>query len=213
MAEHVIEWLSAYLDGELHGLERGRVDAHLAKCEICRAELEALQSLSTLLRTTPLPAGFTPPERFTAQTLRRLPENQPIPSRRKALEAGWWLVPVGLFAAWVFLQVTLGLSALVGTASGNGLLGSTATWLSAAPGQNEWVGMTMNLFAGNLNETSRQLLIALGEADLFSKNLLAQFSWQFGVAALYWGWLVVWWLRRQPKQIEAEAATRLEMES
>ena len=40
MSDHVIDWLSAYLDGELKGGRLQRVEEHLAGCRACREELE-----------------------------------------------------------------------------------------------------------------------------------------------------------------------------
>jgi anti-sigma factor RsiW len=45
--------LSAYVDGELTPHEAGEVEAHLAQCESCRAELDRLQSLKSLLGRLP----------------------------------------------------------------------------------------------------------------------------------------------------------------
>lgn len=45
--------LSAYVDGELTPHEAGEVEAHLAQCESCKAELHRLQSLKSLLGQLP----------------------------------------------------------------------------------------------------------------------------------------------------------------
>jgi anti-sigma factor RsiW len=45
--------LSAYVDGELASHEAGELETHLAQCESCRAELERLQSLKSLLGRLP----------------------------------------------------------------------------------------------------------------------------------------------------------------
>jgi hypothetical protein len=209
MAKHVTEWLGAYLDDELRGSQLLHVQAHLAECPSCQTEFKALQNLSVLLKETPSETDFTPTERFVSRAGRRLPPRQSLPTRRKVWEVGWWLVPLGLFAAWVFLQVTFGVSALVQAAGGADLLGNTATWLAIVPAQNEWLGITMNLFAGNLNGTGRQLLQLLGEADLLGGNFLVQFGWQVGMASLYWSWLIIWWLRRRKEPISIEAAKSL----
>lgn len=71
------ENLSAYLDGELSERDAARVRAHLASCETCRQEMEALQlairTLSGLPRVS-LPCSFTlSPEAVQAQRrVRRL---------------------------------------------------------------------------------------------------------------------------------------------
>src|SRR5215469_15593516 len=42
---HLGRWLSAQVDGELEGIERDRVLNHLAGCESCRREANALRAL------------------------------------------------------------------------------------------------------------------------------------------------------------------------
>jgi hypothetical protein len=54
--------LSAFLDNQVTAAERARVDAHLATCAVCRAELESLRQTVTLVRALPrvaLPRAFT----------------------------------------------------------------------------------------------------------------------------------------------------------
>ena len=43
MSEHLNELLSAYVDDDVTALERMRVEAHVAACEQCRADLEGLR--------------------------------------------------------------------------------------------------------------------------------------------------------------------------
>jgi hypothetical protein len=213
MVEHVTEWLNAYLDGELNGMRLIRVQAHLAECETCQAELEDLRNLSALLQETSSVVEFTPTERFAAQVALRLPHRESHSSGREYQRTTWWLVPVGLFAAWVFLQVTLGLSALLTAAGQTGLLDNVTAWLQAGQQHSVWVMTATNLFAGNLNETGRQLLQFLGDADVLGENLFVQVEWQIGIAVLYWGWLIFWWLRQRHGKMEAEAVSRLEVMS
>jgi len=213
MVEHVTEWLNAYLDGELNGMRLIRVQTHLAECATCRAKLEGLRNLSALLRETSPVVEFTPTERFAAQVALRLPHREPHPAGREYQRPAWWLVPAGLFAAWVFLQVTLGLSALLTAVGQTGLLDNTTAWLQAGQQPSVWVMTASNLFAGNLNETGRQLLQFLGEADVLGENLFVQVEWQIGIAVLYWGWLIFWWLRQRHGKMEAEAVSRLEVMS
>ncbi len=54
--------LSAYLDRQATAGERARVDAHLATCAVCRAELESLRQTVALVRALPrvaVPRAFT----------------------------------------------------------------------------------------------------------------------------------------------------------
>jgi anti-sigma factor RsiW len=108
MNPHVIEWLAAYHDGELPSGRRGQVEEHLKDCQTCRAELEALQELSSLLKADPLPA-HTPPERFTAQVQLRLPHASLSQARQNGGRPPRWVlgVPLALIGVWAFLQAAL----------------------------------------------------------------------------------------------------------
>ena len=53
MSEHVLDWISAYHDGELHGDRLRWVEAHLHTCADCQAELAALQNLAVRLQASP----------------------------------------------------------------------------------------------------------------------------------------------------------------
>ena len=61
---HVIENLSAYLDGRTSARQTARIEAHLRDCPTCRAELESLRATVSLLQSLtdiPLPGHFTLP--------------------------------------------------------------------------------------------------------------------------------------------------------
>lgn len=51
---HVTEQLTAYHHGELAAPDTQRVTEHLAQCELCRAEVEAIQQSAALLAQLPL---------------------------------------------------------------------------------------------------------------------------------------------------------------
>ncbi len=106
MSEHVLDWIGAYLDGELHGGQRRRVEMHLAGCAACRAELDAMQALSARLHTNPPMPARTPPEQFVAQVRLRLPARATAPASRVRQAAGLWL-PLGVFGLWAFSQAVL----------------------------------------------------------------------------------------------------------
>ena len=99
-AEHVGELLSAHLDGELTAEEAVEVEAHLASCADCRAELEATSAVRTALRAAP---AIDPPFGFYERMVRS-GERQPNAART-------WLAGaavLGIAAAWV---VAIGLIA------------------------------------------------------------------------------------------------------
>jgi predicted anti-sigma-YlaC factor YlaD len=110
MSEHVLDWLPAYHDGELHGKALQQVENHLQACATCRAELQALQSLSSVLKSAPVP-DLTPPGRFAAQVALRLPR------RAAPRPPGWRLgVPLALIVIWAFVHTGLQLASWLFTA-------------------------------------------------------------------------------------------------
>jgi anti-sigma factor RsiW len=193
MAEHVLEWLNAYLDGELSGWHLERVEKHLAECSACRTELEALRRVSLLVQQVPLPQSFRSAARFTEQVMLQLPRAQARPARR---ELGWWLTPAALLLAYAFVQAVFWLSTGIWTAGQAGLLGEAAAWLAPRTqdaglltGAFQWLGV---MPAGTLQQ------IAMFSESI-GWNLMVQLVLEGGLALLYLGWLLVWWQRRQPR--------------
>ena len=64
---HVLDWLQAYHDGELPERQLHHVEEHLAQCESCRADLEALRAFSSLLKESGPAHGLMRSDRFVAQ--------------------------------------------------------------------------------------------------------------------------------------------------
>ncbi|MBI4678337.1 MAG: zf-HC2 domain-containing protein [Elusimicrobia bacterium] len=80
MKSHVVELLSAFLDGELSPEQSRSVEAHLSGCSDCRSRLEDLRSLSKMLSSLPkreLPAGFL--QRLRARQARDAVEGRRLP--------------------------------------------------------------------------------------------------------------------------------------
>lgn len=192
MSDHVSEWLNAYLDGELQGGRLHQVQAHLAECDACRAELESLQSLSALLHD--VPAGeFTANERFVSQVNLLLPQKQIATPRRQLLEAGWWLIPIGLLAAWIFLSTTVLVSDMLSAANKFGLLDSNTALLVSGPSAGTyWTSML-----GQVGLLEGEVLGWAQRTEGFTRNVLPQFIWQVSIALLYLTWIAVWWARRR----------------
>lgn len=69
-AGHVHEYLSEYLDGGLSAAERAEVEAHLAGCPRCRADLASLRLTVQLVRQLPLQPV---PRSFALAVPRRTP--------------------------------------------------------------------------------------------------------------------------------------------
>lgn len=191
MSKHVSEWLNAYYDGELHGRQRKLVEEHLAECEACQAELESLHGLSDLLHKVqaPEPASL---ERFVSQVNLRLPhEKRTVVSQERVMEFGWWMIPVGLLAIWVFTSTAFMLSDVLSVASRLGFLGGMSEWLASGPSNNVYLSTTvgqMGLMTGNSLNWAEA-------TESFTRSSLPQIIVQFSIAVLYMSWMAIWWTR------------------
>lgn len=191
MSNHVTEWLNAYFDGELKGTRLRQVEEHLAECETCRAELESLQGLSAMLREVPA-AEFASHERFATQVNLLLPQKRTAAPRRQLLEVGWWMIPVGLLMAWIFVSTAILVSDVFSAAGSFGLLDDTTSALIA--GSSDHAVWTSTLAQVGLLEGD-----SLGWAETiesFTRNVVPQFTWQAAIAMLYLTWIAIWWARR-----------------
>ena len=190
MSNHVTEWLNAYLDGELKGRRLHQVEVHLAECEACQVELDSLQGISELLHEVPA-AEFTPPERFASQVNLLLPKQPVVSTRRKVLEVGWWMVPVGLLTAWIFVSTTILVSDMVSVANNFGLLDNINLLASNTSSNAYWTSMLgqFGLLQGNNLQWAET-------TESISRNLIPQIVWQVSIALLYLTWIAVWWARR-----------------
>jgi len=191
MSEHVLEWLGAYLDGELHGGQLRRLEAHLQGCQACQEELRSLSALSATLQTAPLPE-FPALERFAMDVALLLPREPVKLARRKALEFGWWLAPVGLTLTWIFLSTTLLVSNAVTAANDLGLLSGASTWLNSAMGaEGYWSGALaqFGLLSGNSLQWAELM-------EIFTRTAIPLIAWQVSIALLYLSWIAIWWARQ-----------------
>ena len=191
MPDHVTEWLNAYLDGELHGNRLRMVEAHLAECEACQTELQSLQDLSGLLHKVPIPE-FTTPERFATQVNRLLPQRPIIAPRSRLFEIGWWMIPVGLLAAWAFVSTATIVSNMISAANNFGLVDSANTLLVS--GASDTVNWTSTL--GQFGLLASNSLQWFEMTERYSRNVLPQFVWQVSIALLYLTWIAIWWARQ-----------------
>jgi hypothetical protein len=197
MIEHITDLLGTYLDGELHGLRLRQVEDHLEKCAACRKELAELRDLSTLLQETIPTEAFTSTDRFVANLMLNLPRRPETVSPRKPLGFIWWLVPVGVMGAWIFLRTVITVSTLVTTADLTGLFGNTAAWLQSNSLNSLWFSASMGLFGNQVQGSGRTALDLLNNFSVFGSSIIIQLAWQAGIALVYWVWLGLWWNRRK----------------
>ena len=97
--------LSAYLDGELPGRLRARIEAHLTECASCRAALEALKSTDKALDAL---GDLEPVSDFTERVLRRLDSDGVRATPIRSL--GWRVAAAGAVAACLTVAVLATLS-------------------------------------------------------------------------------------------------------
>ena len=195
MSNHIIEWLNAYVDGELKGMRLRQVEEHLAECEACRAELDSLQGLSSLLQAVSAPE-FTPNEKFVSQVNLRLPQRQVKSTRSRIVEVGWWMIPVGLLTAWIFFSTAILVSDMVSTADSFGLLDSTSALLVDNTTNNAVWTSTLGQF-GVLQGDSLQWA---ERTESTTRNVLPQFVWQVSIAILYLTWVAIWGARQTRRE-------------
>ena len=190
MSDHVIELLGAYLDGELHNGQLRKVVAHLDECQACQEEYAALQALSLTLQEAPLP-DFPSPERFAADVALRLSRKPVVPVRRRALETGWWLVPVGLIVTWIFISTVFMVSNMVEAANGFGLLSSASDWLVAGSSSSA----NYSAFVGQFGFLDAETLQWFTRSESITRNLITDIFWQVAIGMFYLSWLAIWGAR------------------
>jgi predicted anti-sigma-YlaC factor YlaD len=167
------------------------VEEHLAECEACQSEMDSLQGLSAMLHEVP-GAEFISNERFVSQVNLRLPQKQVKSTRGSIMEVGWWMIPIGLLAAWVFFSTVILVSDMVTVADNFGLLDSETTLLVSDTAESaEWTS-TLGRF-GVLEGDSLQWAES---TESFTRNVLPQFIWQASIALLYLAWIAIWWARQ-----------------
>ena len=195
MSDHVTEWLNAYFDGELTGRKLHQVEQHLAECEFCRTELTSLDVLSSFLHEVPVPE-FTSPERFAAQVNLRLPHKKTAEPGKQVIEFGWWMIPVGLLAAWVFVSTAFILGDILSIAGNLGLLSGMSAWLASGPSNGIYLSATI----GQMGVLSGNSLNWAEATETFTRISLPQIGLQISIALLYLSWMAIWWARhmRQP---------------
>lgn len=191
MNQHVTNWLEAYHDGELHGLRLRQVEAHLAQCPACRAELEQLQALSALLQESPAAERLTAPDRFMAQVRLRLARRPEQPAGRRALETGWRLIPAGLLGAWAFAQAVFVMAGVVLIVL-NLSHGAAAGLLPTRGGS--WLMEVLRWTGVHLTGTERIVLQSLSTLGWLA---MLEFALLITIGLLFWSWLASWWVRRR----------------
>ena len=194
---HVTARLQAYCDGELDPRTAAAVEAHMAECEACLAELEALETLSALLHELPPATQLMPEDRFVAQVALRLPREATRTLPESTLKWGWRLAPAMLVATWVFAQAAAilasGITALLRLGIGGEVLGVLIPEQTAAGGAGLGLaGSLLDALGGGAVVNILRQLSALGQIAVVPMLFT-------GLTALaICSWVAMWWaLERQ----------------
>ena len=200
MNEHVTPWLGAYHDGELKAHRLRQVEAHLAQCTACSAELEQLQMLRGLLQENPVADSLLPADRFVAQVGLRIPRRPEKPAWQRVLEAGWRLTPAGLVGAWAFVQAVFIVAgvALIVLQLGVGIdvLGIDAET------RQPWLTAGLGLLGAEFSDTSR---IVLNLINVLGVGVVLYIAALVAIGLMYWSWLATLWARHQHQRRLAQA--------
>jgi hypothetical protein len=151
--------------------------------------------LSGLLREVPL-ATFTSPGHLAAQVILRLPYQPTATSGKTFLEIGWWMIPVGLLAAWVFAATSFLVSDLLSAANSLGFLTSISSWLFFGPADQGYWSAIIGQF-GILSGNGLDWAVL---TEALSRASIQQLSLQIPIALLYLSWMAIWWARHTRHQ-------------
>ena len=194
--DHVLDWLHAYHDGELQGEPLRYVEAHLAACKSCRAELEALRAFSLLLQESPPAPALLQPDSFVdcvVQATSGAPLRPAPAALKRALETGWYLIPVGLIGAWVFVQTAYIVVALILLAQSAPATAQLFPFTLPPIFDVSWLAVEQCL-AGSGFEALR---CVAGHVVSFGGAVVLGFGPLVGIALLYLAWVAAWWVGRR----------------
>jgi hypothetical protein len=147
------------------------------------------------LQEVPAPE-FSSPERFAARVSLRLPHQQKTIYRKKLLEVGWWMAPVGLIMSWIFISTSFLMSDLLSAARDLGLLAGISNWVSFGSANQAYWSSTLGQF-GLLSGNSFDLVASL---EALTRSSLPQIILQASIALLYLSWIAIWWARHARQQ-------------
>ena len=169
MNPHVIELLAAYHDGELTADRQRLVENHLQDCASCRAELDALETLSSFLQADPVP-DRTPAERFAAQVQLRLPRAALPAARQKDAQLPRWVLalPLALVFTWAFMQAALWVTAII--------LAVGQVFVPHAAFFNNWL-TNESLFETSINLLLFNIILLIGTTIFWSAWMAFWLAW------------------------------------
>jgi len=199
---HVTARLQAYYDDELDSRTAEAVEAHLAECETCLAECEALEVLSALLFEVPVAAHLMPEDQFAAQVALRLPREEATSLPERTLKWGWRLAPVMLVATWAFVQaaaiLTTGIAALLRLGVGSEVTGALMPEQTAA--RDAGLGLAGSLLDALGGDAAVEILRQMSAVRCITL-IPVLFT---GLTALaICSWVAMWWAVERQALVES----------
>ena len=185
MNRHPVQWLDAYLDGELHDDQRIKAANHLAICQECRDRAAESRVISELLEEFKPAKLRLSADDFVALIALKLSSRERIshyPSRSK-LSMAWGLVPLGILFGLVFLHA----------------VNLISNFLMLIPGVDEKLvfSFPLKFAAADLSPFVRSTFSAFSGSSLlhwhWSTSLIAIFAFNL----VYLSWMVTMLQHRQ----------------
>ncbi len=196
MDRHVVDWIPAYFDGELHGACLEQVEEHLSSCAECQARLEELRKLSALLQEAPAPAALTTPRQSVQQLNLQMAAYASRQSRpetwRKVFKTGWQAAPLGVISAWAFTQAMMIIAGLLLLSRLGGPLNPVADVLAGS----SLSGLRLDFLWATIHTAVPLSSLAWPIIELFMIN----FVLTAGCAVVLAGWLASWWVYQKQKR-------------
>ncbi len=192
--------LQAYHDGELKDWQREQVEAHLADCQTCQAELAELQALSSLLFTDPAATFPTSPEQFVAQIGLRLPRRPAQSAWQRSRQAVWYAIPAALTLGGIFARTSILVNNML---AGFGWLSPQGSGLATVLGEMQAAKPVQVPFA--LPQLGFSEWLSFSWDNLTSGTILDTAALTYTVAVpviiglLALGWLAGWWVLQTHK--------------
>lgn len=199
MNQHVMEWLAAYFDGELHGMRLQKVEEHLWTCSACQLELEQLQGLSTLLKDCPPMTTHMSHEQFAAQVGLRLPRSTPEHNGltwQRGVNIGWLSIPLSIILGWALSQTA---SLIISVIQG---LGVNLSWMSWFSSLFQWINSYSfwSLIDLDFWDTMRDAVPWLDWGEMLVHTIAPYLTITVVTAISLWCWMVCWWVLHQRKR-------------
>lgn len=170
--------LEAYLDGELAPAQSRRLEAHLAECPECRTFLQQRTALAAVLQHAPAAQSRKSASRFAAEINLRMARQTAPAARTGSSDLVWGLIPAGLLAAMIFLQVALWI----------------ATVFEWIPGAGELlVDVPSAAWGADLSAPLEAAVGLLSPFSYWSMSWIAGLVLLLLAALMYIGWLATWW--------------------